>query len=66
MQKELVYKFQILLYSDSDKLIKTILCDHWEFPTDEEIQAAIEDNGAAYGEVRRIYAVDVIPFTDED
>lgn len=66
MQKELIYKFQILLYSDSDKLIKTILCDHWEFPTDEEIESAVEDNGAAYAEVRRIYVVDVIPFTEED
>ena len=63
MQKELIYAFVIGLYNDSDRLIKSIRCDHWEFPTDEEIQAAIEDNGADYAKVERIYFVDEIPFT---
>lgn len=64
MQKEIIYKFQIMLYSDNDKLIKTITCDHWEFPSDAEIMSAIDENGADYAEVRRIYAVDVIPFSE--
>ena len=64
MQKELVYKFQILLYSDTDKLITTIVCDHWEFPEDKEIMEAIENSGADYAEVKRIYVVDTIPFTE--
>lgn len=64
MQKEIIYKFQILLYSDNDKLICIIDCDHWEFPTDQEIMEAIENNGADYAEIRRIYTVDSIPFTD--
>lgn len=64
MQKEIIYKFQILLYSDNDKLIHKITCDHWEFPTDEELMAAIEEHGADYAEVRRIYVVDTIPFTE--
>lgn len=64
MQKELIYKFQILLYSDSNKLISTILCDHWEFPDDKEIIAAIENSGADYAEVKRIYVIDTIPFTE--
>lgn len=65
MQKELIYKFHILLYSN-DKVINTIKCDHWEFPSDEEIMAAITDNGADYAEVRRVYVVDEIPFTEEE
>ena len=66
MQKELIYKFRILLFSDNDKLIRTIQCDHWEFPSDEEIMDAIEKNGADYADVRRVYVVDVIPFTEEE
>ena len=64
MQKEIIYRFQILLYSDNNKVIQTINCDHWEFPSDEEIMAAIEEHGADYAEIRRIYTVDIIPFTD--
>lgn len=64
MQKELIYKFRILLFSDNDKLIRTLECDHWEFPTDEEIIGAIEKYGADYAEVRRVYVVDTIPFTE--
>jgi len=64
MQEEIIYKFQILLYTDNNKLIKTITCEHWEFPDDDEIMAAIKDNGADYAEVRRIYAVDTIPFSE--
>lgn len=66
MQKEIIYKFQIRLYSDNDKLITKIECDHWEFPTDAEIMEAIEKHGADYAEVRRIYTLDLIPFTEED
>ena len=64
MQKELIYKYHILLYTDSNQMFKVILCEHWEFPSDEEIMAAITDNGADYAEVRRIYVADEIPFTD--
>lgn len=64
MQKEINYEFQILLYTDNHQVFKTIPCDHWEFPSDEEIMAAIMDNGADYAEVRRIYVVDDIPFTE--
>ncbi len=63
MQEELIYKFQILLYSGSGQLFKSILCDHYDFPSDEEIIKAIKDNGADHAEVRRIYFVDTIPFT---
>lgn len=63
MEEELIYKFQILLYSNSDKLIKSIKCNHWEFPDDKEIMAAIKENDAGYAEVRRIYTVDTIPFS---
>lgn len=66
MQEELIYKFQINLYSSNGQLFKSILCDHWEFPQDEEIMNAIKDNGADYAEVCRIYVVDTIPFTEED
>lgn len=65
MQKEIIYKFQILLFSDNDKLIGKIDCDHWEFPSDQEIMNAIEENGADYAEVHRIYVVDAIPFTED-
>lgn len=65
MQKEIIYKFHILLYSENDKLIKKIICDHWEFPSDSEIVAAIEEYGADYAEIRRAYVIDVIPFTEE-
>lgn len=65
MQEEIIYKFQILLFSDNGNLIKRVQCDHWEFPTDEEIKDAIKEHGADYAEVRRIYAVDVIPFTED-
>lgn len=64
MQKELIYKFQILLFSESDKLLSKISCDHWEFPSDEEIMDAIASSGADYAEVRRVYVVDTIPFTE--
>ena len=64
MQKEIIYKFQILLFSDSDKLVERVDCDHWEFPSDEEIMKAITEHGADYAEIRRIYVVDEIPFTD--
>lgn len=66
MKKEIIYKFHILLFTESEKLIKRIICDHWEFPTDEEILAAIEENGADYAEVRRVYVADTIPFTEEE
>ena len=66
MQKEIIYKFHILLFTDTDKLIKRIICDHWEFPSDAEIEAAIEEYGADYAEVRRAYVIDVIPFTEEE
>lgn len=64
MEKEIIYKFQILLYTDNDKLLQKITCEHWEFPDDTEIMKAIEDSGADYAEVRRIYTVDTIPFSD--
>lgn len=63
MQKEIIYKFVILLFTDNGKLIKSILCDHWEFPSDEEIMQNIMDAGADYAEVHRIYTVDTIPFS---
>jgi hypothetical protein len=66
MKKELIYKFQIVLFSDSGKEIKTIPCDHWEFPTDDEIMSAILESGADYAEVHRTYVVDDIPFTEEE
>lgn len=65
MQKEIIYKFQIVLYSSNDKVIGKIECDHWEFPSDAEIMEAIEKNGADYAEVHRIYVVDTIPFTED-
>lgn len=64
MQKEIIYKFQIHLFSDNDKLIHKIVCDHWEFPSDDEIMKAIEEHGADYAEVHRVYVVDTIPFTE--
>ena len=64
MQKEIIYKFQILLFSDSDKLIERSDYDHWEFPSDEKIMNAITEHGADYAEILRIYVVDEIPFTD--
>lgn len=66
MKKEIIYNFQILLYSDNDKLIKKITVEHWEFPRDAEIQAAIEESGADYAEVRRVYTVEAIPFTEDE
>lgn len=55
MEKELIYTFQIRLYSDNDKLISTIDCGEFEFPSEERIQAAIEESGADYAKVERIY-----------
>ena len=66
MQEEVIYRFKILLYSDTDELVKSINCNHWEFPDDEEIKAAIKENNAAYAEVHRIYTVEKIPFTEDD
>ena len=63
MEEELIYKFKILLFSENDKQIKSITCDHWEFPSDEEIINAIKDNGADYAKVERVYEVDTIPFS---
>ena len=63
MDKELIYEFQICLYSDNDKLISTVNCGEFEFPTEEKIQAAIEDSGADYAKVERIYRIGAIPFT---
>lgn len=66
MKKELIYKFQILLYASTGQAFKTIICEHWEFPSDDEIMDAIKDNGADYAEVRRIFVLDDIPFTEEE
>ena len=63
MNKELIYEFQICLYSDNDKLISTVNCGEFEFPSEEKIQAAIEDSGADYAKVERIYRIGEIPFT---
>ena len=66
MKKELIYKFIINLYTDSGQMFKAVPCEHWEFPSDEEILDAIEKNGADYAEVHRVYVSDVIPFTEEE
>jgi len=63
MDKELIYEFQIRLYSDNNKLISTINCGEFEFPSEEKIQAAIEDSGADYAKVERVYRMGDIPFT---
>ena len=63
MEKELIYKFFIHVYSDSGSLIKTVECGHFEFPSEEEIRDALESNGGDYAEVHRVYTLDVIPFS---
>lgn len=63
MEQELIYEFIINLYSDNGKLIKTVNCGEFDFPSEEEIQAAIEGNGADHATVERVYRMGIIPFT---
>jgi hypothetical protein len=63
MQTELIYEFQISLFCDNGKLIGTVNCGEFEFPSEERIQAAIEESGADYAKVERIYRMAEVPFT---
>lgn len=62
MGRELVYKFYIHVYSEGGSQIKTVDCGHFEFPSEEEIQDAIENYGGDYAEVHRVYTMEETPF----
>lgn len=62
--KELIYKYQIHVFSDNDKEIAMTTLGTWEFPSDEEIMKITEENGGAYAKVERIYVPDEIPFSE--
>ena len=62
MQTELIYEFQINIFTDSGKLIKSINCGEFEFPSEERIREAIENNGADHATVERVYRMGEIPF----
>lgn len=63
MDKELIYEFKINLFDSNGKLFKVINFGEFDFPTEKEIQAAIEDNGADSATIERVYRMGEIPFT---
>lgn len=63
MKKELVYEFNINLFDSNGKLFKVINFGEFDFPTEDEIQAAIEENGADYATIDRVYRMGEIPFS---
>jgi len=63
MATEVIYKYEIIVFSADGHELQKIAIDHWEFPSDEEIKNIIESVGGKFAEVKRIYWVDEIPFT---
>jgi len=63
MEKELIYEFRILIYSNKDTLIASVNCGEFQFPSDEKIKDALEEHGGDYARVERTYRIAEIPFT---
>lgn len=63
MDKELVYKYEVKVFSDNGNEIHKEILDHFAYPSDEEIMRIITENGGDYGKVDRIYVPDEIPFS---
>lgn len=63
MQNELIYKFEVKIFTEEGKEIHHEVLDHFTFPTDEELMGIIEKFGGCYCKVERIYFVDEIPFS---
>ena len=55
IESELIDKFQIIVYNNSGEIKARIICEGWEFPTDEMIKAVLTSNDGAYAEVHRVY-----------
>jgi hypothetical protein len=63
MDTELIYKYEIIVFSTDGHELQRVPVDHWEFPSDDEIKNTVESIGGKFARVDRTYWVDEIPFT---